>query len=153
MTVAHGPLPYAVVLSYPGQPGGVHRATVNGANTVRLGGQAVRILTDAGFPLDRAGWVVYSALYYVLGHTIEEQAQQAAGDWGDRNPYLPGTDLQRAMGGAVQADPEERFDYGLQLFLDGVRLRLAAARQRTHPEVPHAHDLAGQRDQEDPAAR
>ncbi|MGW7353224.1 TetR/AcrR family transcriptional regulator C-terminal domain-containing protein [Streptomyces sp. NPDC054784] len=97
-------------------------------NTVRGGQQAVRVLTDAGFPLDRAGWVVFAAMYYVLGHTIEEQAQRAEGDWADRGADLPDTELNRAMEAVVRADPEERFAYGLELFLDGVRLRLAEVR-------------------------
>jgi TetR/AcrR family tetracycline transcriptional repressor len=97
-------------------------------NTVRGGEQTARILTDAGFPLDRAGWVIFAALYYVLGHTIEEQAQRAAaGDWEQRETGLPDTELNRAMDGVIKADPEERFAYGLELFLDGVRLRLKAA--------------------------
>ena len=97
-------------------------------NTVRGGEAAMRILTDAGFPMDRAGWVLFAAMYYVLGHTIEEQAQQAQGDWEQRGADLPDTDLSRALEGVVKANPEERFAYGLELFLDGVRLRLRAAR-------------------------
>ncbi|MEV0380560.1 TetR/AcrR family transcriptional regulator C-terminal domain-containing protein [Nonomuraea sp. NPDC050643] len=96
-------------------------------NTVRGGHQAARILTDAGFPLDRAGWVIFAAMYYVLGHTIEEQAQRAAGDWEQRGTDLADTELHRVMDGVIRADPEERFAYGLELFIDGVRLRLAAA--------------------------
>jgi TetR/AcrR family transcriptional regulator, tetracycline repressor protein len=96
-------------------------------NTVRGGEQAIRILTDAGFPLDRAGWVIFTAMYYVLGHTIEEQAQQAAGDWEQRGTELADTELHRAMDDVIKADPEERFVYGLELFIDGVRLRLAAS--------------------------
>ncbi|MEV0614675.1 TetR/AcrR family transcriptional regulator C-terminal domain-containing protein [Nonomuraea sp. NPDC050404] len=96
-------------------------------NHVRGGEQTARILTDAGFPLDRAGWVLFSVLYYVLGHTIEEQAQRAAGDWEQRGAALPDTELSRAMDGVIKADPDERFAYGLELFLDGVRVRLAAA--------------------------
>jgi len=97
-------------------------------NTVRGGEQAMRILTDAGFPADRAGWVIFAAMYYVLGHTIEEQAQRAAGDWEQRGAGLPDTELHRAIDAVIRADPEERFAYGLELFLDGVRLRFAAAR-------------------------
>jgi AcrR family transcriptional regulator len=96
-------------------------------NTVRGGEAAMRILTDAGFPVDRAGWVIFTAMYYVLGYTIEEQAQLAEGDWEQRGADLPDTDLSRAMNSVVKADPDERFGYGLELFLDGVRLRLAAA--------------------------
>jgi len=98
-------------------------------NTVRGGEQAMRILTDAGFPIDRAGWVIFATMYYVLGHTIEEQAQRAAGDWEQRGTELPDTELHRAMDGVIRADPEERFTYGLELLLDGVRLRLDAAQK------------------------
>jgi TetR/AcrR family tetracycline transcriptional repressor len=93
-------------------------------NTVRGGEQAMRILTDAGFPVDRAGWVIFAVMYYVLGHTIEEQAQRTEGDWEQRGADLPDTELHRAMDAVIRADPEERFAYGLDLFLDGVRLRL-----------------------------
>ena len=97
-------------------------------NTVRGGEEAWRILAEAGFPADRAAWVLTTAQYYVLGHTIEEQAQQAQGDWEQRDETLPPTQLNRAMHDVIKADPQERFAYGLELFLDGVRLRLAAAR-------------------------
>ncbi|MBB5083226.1 TetR/AcrR family transcriptional regulator C-terminal domain-containing protein [Nonomuraea endophytica] len=98
-------------------------------NTVRGGDQAMRILTDAGFPLDRAAWVIFTAMYYVLGHTIEEQAQREAGDWERRGSELAGPELRRAVEALITADPEERFAYGLELFLDGVRLRLAEAQE------------------------
>jgi TetR/AcrR family tetracycline transcriptional repressor len=95
-------------------------------NTVRGGDAAMRILTGAGFPVERAGWVIFAAMYYVLGHTIEEQAQRAEGDWEQRGAGLPDTELHRAMDAVIKADPEDRFGYGLELFLDGVRLRLQA---------------------------
>jgi TetR/AcrR family tetracycline transcriptional repressor len=96
-------------------------------NTVRSGEMAAQILVDAGFPLDRAGWAIFAAMYYVLGHTIEEQAQRAQGDWEERGTGLPDSELHRAMDAVVKADPEERFAYGLELLLDGLRLRLEAA--------------------------
>jgi TetR/AcrR family tetracycline transcriptional repressor len=92
-------------------------------NTVRGGEQIMHILIDAGLPLERAGWVLFAAMYYVLGHTIEEQAQHEAGDWEQRN--LDDTELHTVMGNVIKADPEERFAYGLELFLDGVRLRVS----------------------------
>lgn len=103
-------------------------------NSVRGGEQAVRILTDAGFPLDRAGWVIFAAMYYVLGHTIEEQAQLAAGDWEQRGADLPDTELHRVMDDVIKADSDERFAYGLELFLDGVRMRLEAAQGHARQE-------------------
>lgn len=98
-------------------------------NTVQGGELVMRILTGAGFPLDRAGWAIFAGMYYVLGHTIEEQAQQAAGDWEQRAADVADTELLRALDGAIKADPEERFAYGLELYLDGVRLRLAQAQR------------------------
>jgi TetR/AcrR family tetracycline transcriptional repressor len=97
-------------------------------NTVRGGDAALQILVDAGFPLDRAGWAVFAGMYYVLGHTLEEQAQLAQGDWEERGAVLPDGPLHRVMDEVVKADPEERFAYGLELLLDGIRLRLEAAR-------------------------
>ncbi len=93
-------------------------------NTVHVGDQAARILTDAGFPLDRAGWAIFTAMYYMLGFTIEEQAQRAAGDWERRGADLPDSELHRAMDGVIRVDADERFGYGLELLLDGIRLRL-----------------------------
>lgn len=100
---------------------------VQEANTVRVGEQVVEILTDAGFPPDRASWAMFATMYYLLGHTIEEQAQRAAaGAWEQRG--LTDTELHRVMNEVIRADPEERFTYGLELFLDGIRLRLAATK-------------------------
>ncbi|MFI6540027.1 TetR/AcrR family transcriptional regulator C-terminal domain-containing protein [Nonomuraea sp. NPDC050547] len=73
--------------------------------------------------------MIFTALYYVLGHTIEEQAQREAGDWERRGSELADTELRRAVEGMITADPEERFAYGLELVLGGVRLRLAEAQR------------------------
>jgi len=59
--------------------------------------------------LSSSCWVVIAAGNYVLGHTIEEQAQRAEGDWEQRGAQLPDSDLTRAMGDVIKADPEERF--------------------------------------------
>jgi TetR/AcrR family tetracycline transcriptional repressor len=92
-------------------------------NTVQSGEQALRVLTGAGFPADRAAWMLFSIFHYVLGHTIEEQAQRADGDWEQRDTGLTDPDLRDAMAGLIRADPAERFTFGLDLFLDGLRLR------------------------------
>jgi len=97
-------------------------------NTERGAEAALRIMTDAGFPLDRAGWVLFAVTYYVLGHTIEEQAQRAQGDWEERGKALPASELNGLMAEVIKANPTERFTYGLELILDGVRLRLKEAR-------------------------
>ncbi|QYN24779.1 TetR/AcrR family transcriptional regulator C-terminal domain-containing protein [Amycolatopsis sp. DSM 110486] len=93
-------------------------------NTVRGGEAALRALADAGMPIERAGWVVFALLHYVLGHTIEEQAERSgdqARDAGSDNR------LHHAMDSVRKAAPEARFAFGLELFVDGVRVRLAAA--------------------------
>ena len=84
----------------------------------------------AGLPPQQAGWITFAVFYYVLGHTIEEQAQQqlAEGDdWRSRLASI-GTDQSplyaRALASVAEADPAERFRYGLDVFIDGLALRL-----------------------------
>jgi TetR/AcrR family tetracycline transcriptional repressor len=104
---------------------------VSAPNTDAVGSAAVTALTAAGFPPDRAGWIVYAGMYYVLGHTIEEQAQLrlAAEDegWQARAADSPPTDpvFTAALHSVAAADPADRFAYGLELFIEGVRRRLA----------------------------
>ncbi|GAA2478435.1 TetR/AcrR family transcriptional regulator C-terminal domain-containing protein [Winogradskya humida] len=97
-------------------------------NTVRGGEMIMRILIDAGFPVERAGWAIFAAGYYVLGHCIEEQAQLTEGDWAERGAGLPDSALKEAFETTIRARPEERFAYGMELLLDGMRARLGEAR-------------------------
>jgi TetR/AcrR family transcriptional regulator, tetracycline repressor protein len=102
-------------------------------NTLRLGPMSIEIVRSAGIPVERAGWVAFSLLYYVLGHCIEEQAQAeltAGGDWkaralGSLEP--DGSDFDQAMAATIVADPAERFAYGLELLIDGIRSQLPKA--------------------------
>jgi AcrR family transcriptional regulator len=101
---------------------------VTGPNTLLVGNVIFEILQRAGFPPERAGWIVFALGYYVLGHTIEEQAQAelaASRAWKaklaemvDRaaNAYIA-----TAVTATFDADPAERFTYGLRAFLDGIR--------------------------------
>ena len=116
---------------------------VTGPNTLLVGNVIFEILQGAGFPPERAGWIVFALSYYVLGHTIEEQAQAelaASRAWKaklaemvDRadNAYVA-----TAVTATFNADPAERFTYGLLAFLDGIRRELdepspvAASRSR-----------------------
>lgn len=133
--------------------GRVHRALLShrdGARVVagtyvaesnhRLAGRlSVTILREAGLPLEQAIWATFTLLYYILGHTVEEQAQAelvARGEWAaKKEAYLispaAGDDTTEAVGqafaGAFAADPEVRFGYGLRLFLDGIRAQLPNA--------------------------
>jgi TetR/AcrR family tetracycline transcriptional repressor len=103
-------------------------------NTNAAGSAAVAVLCAAGVPVERAGWITFAAMYYVLGHTIEEQAQLRLGeqgaDWLARQGYASGDDpvFAQAIGSVIAADPAERFAYGLQLFIDGIRQQLPSTR-------------------------
>ncbi len=95
-------------------------------NTLRLGNTAVEILQAAGLAPDRAGWTAVAAMHYVLGHTIEEQAQIELVKRGAWEPKLVVDGVENKIAAtAFAADPAERFSYGLELLLDGIRQQLA----------------------------
>jgi TetR/AcrR family tetracycline transcriptional repressor len=100
---------------------------VSGPNTRLVEGVILEALHQGGVPADRAGWIAFALGHYVLGHTIEEQAQAAltaSGGWDERSEVLAEQTtegFQRdAMMSALTADPADRFSFGLKLFLDGV---------------------------------
>jgi TetR/AcrR family tetracycline transcriptional repressor len=95
-------------------------------NTILLGNVAIEILQGAGLPPERAGWATFAAFHFVLGHTIEEQAQLELTERGAWEPKLTVDGIENKLAAtAFTADPAERFGYGLQLFLDGIRQQLA----------------------------
>ena len=110
---------------------------VSAPNTNAAGSIAVAALCAAGIPLERAGWIAFAGMYYVLGHTIEEQAQQQLAehghDWQTRQARAPQDDplYARALSSVVAADPAQRFAYGLELFIDGIRQQLPKTKPRT----------------------
>jgi TetR/AcrR family transcriptional regulator, tetracycline repressor protein len=94
-------------------------------NTILLGNIVIEILQAAGLPPDRAGWAAFAAFHYVLGHTIEEQAQLELTERGAWDPKLTVDGIENKLAAtAFTADPAERFGYGLQLILDGIRQQL-----------------------------
>jgi TetR/AcrR family tetracycline transcriptional repressor len=98
----------------------------------------VEALCAEGISAERAGWIVFAGMYYVLGHTIEEQAQSRLvgqdDDWRDRADRSPPDDplFARALDSVIDADPADWFAYGLELFIDGIRPQLPSTRQRAH---------------------
>jgi hypothetical protein len=95
-------------------------------NTILLGNMVIEILQAAGLPPDQAGWAAFAAFHYVLGHTIEEQAQIELAERGAWEPKLTVDGIENKLAAtAFTADPAEWFGYGLQLFLDGIRQQLA----------------------------
>ena len=99
-------------------------------NTMTATVRVVDMLCAAGFPADRAGWIAFAGFYYVLGHTIEEQAQSRLDPDEDWNARLaraepaPGSRVFEAMRALVDADPTERFRFGLETFLGGLARQL-----------------------------
>ncbi|GIM94337.1 TetR/AcrR family transcriptional regulator C-terminal domain-containing protein [Paractinoplanes toevensis] len=92
-------------------------------NTALAGRIGMRILMDAGLPAEQAAWTMFAVGHYVLGHTIEEQATGP-----DRDAKLAAraegdADL-RELATAIGADPGRRFEFGLGLLIDGIRVRV-----------------------------
>jgi TetR/AcrR family tetracycline transcriptional repressor len=100
-------------------------------NTVLVGNTAVEILQAAGLTPDRAGWTAVATMHYVLGHTIEEQAQIELVKRGAWDPMLVVDGIENKIAAtAFAADPAERFTYGLELLLDGIGQQLARPSRR-----------------------
>ncbi|MEU4236315.1 TetR/AcrR family transcriptional regulator C-terminal domain-containing protein [Actinoplanes sp. NPDC026619] len=92
-------------------------------NTTLAGLTGMQILIDAGLPPEQAAWTMFAVAHYVLGHTIEEQA--AGPDRAAKLAALAetGPDV-RELAAAIAADPGRRFEFGLALVVDGIRVRL-----------------------------
>jgi TetR/AcrR family tetracycline transcriptional repressor len=129
-------------------------------NTRLVAHRIIDVLEAAGLPIDRAAWVGFALSSYVLGHTIEEQAQAdlvAGRAWEEKVHALNEPEdprLARALAAFFDADPAERFAYGMRVFLDGIRHQLGEAsvvrkeggavrrRPRREPAPPTAHKMA-----------
>jgi AcrR family transcriptional regulator len=95
-------------------------------STVLFGNTAVEVLRRAGLSPEQAGWATAAVSHYVLGHTIEEQARAdlaAHGTWTKKMDAF--TDLQDQVATTTfDADPAERFAFGLRLIVNGIRHEL-----------------------------
>jgi TetR/AcrR family tetracycline transcriptional repressor len=106
---------------------------IAGRNTLGAGEAAFSLLSAAGLPSKEAGWLTFAAFYYVLGHTIEEQAQARLPSDDDWHARLARSDapisseFASALSAVLGSDPAERFDYGIQILVDGVRNRLSSS--------------------------
>ncbi len=90
----------------------------------------------AGLSREHAELASYSLLYYVLGHTVDEQsrAQMESAGALTRGPLTPDAPPHDATADEdlLDGDPAVRFDFGLVLFVDGIRARLAAPTSSAH---------------------
>ncbi len=115
-------------------------AYVAAPNTVLFGNTAIGLLEGAGLPADQAGWAAVAVSNYVLGHSIEEQARAeliASGTWAEKMVAL-GDMTDRIATTTFDADPGERFAFGLKLLLNGIRDELRASRAAKSTRTRHA---------------
>ncbi len=110
-----------------------------GANTIAATDLAVQVLCAAGLEPAQAGCLAFALFYYVLGHTIEEQALTRAApddDWRSRNARFKAqvsplyvTALEALTG----TDPAQRFKFGLSTFIEGVASQIPRTRENAPP--------------------
>ena len=95
----------------------------------------MRILTGAGFTLQRAAWAWQTLFSFVVGFTIEEQAVEPTPGRRDErfDPALRARRLESAdaplasaAGEHMFGAPAERFAFGVQVVIDGLAAHLAA---------------------------
>jgi TetR/AcrR family tetracycline transcriptional repressor len=107
-------------------------------NTLRTGQAFLIAVRDAGFTDAEAGATAFALLYYILGHTIEEQAREeliAAGRWQPRRDAVDAVnsaafpDFSHVVRAMDNSSGDARFAHGLQLFIDGIRHQQASRAQ------------------------
>lgn len=86
------------------------QSTVMGDVLDRLGDAAV----DAGVAMAKAQLTARTVVYYVLGFTVDEQSRR---QWDAAGAELPDGPSP------LTDDPDARFDFGVQLLIDGILAR------------------------------
>lgn len=99
---------------------------------------------ESGLSREHAQLAAYALLYYVLGHTVDEQSRSQMEEMGalTRAPISP--DSPEVIGGGsdedlLDGDPTVRFQFGLDLFIDGIRTRLNSTTHSTRTESALRH--------------
>ncbi|MFE5879423.1 TetR/AcrR family transcriptional regulator C-terminal domain-containing protein [Rhodococcus sp. NPDC056506] len=99
---------------------------------------------ESGLSREHAQLAAYALLYYVLGHTVDEQSRAQMEEMGalTRAPISP--DSPDVIGGGsdedlLDGDPTVRFQFGLDLFIDGIRTRLNSTLNSDHTESVLRH--------------
>jgi TetR/AcrR family tetracycline transcriptional repressor len=99
-------------------------------NALAYGEAMATILREAGLSARDAVWAVDTLNYFVVGHVIEEQLATSLPDGGAEATARLAEALDpvahpnlHAAGGDLNAPrPEEHFEHGLRLIVDGIRL-------------------------------
>ena len=99
-------------------------------NALAYGETMIAILREAGLSSRHAIWAVDTLNYFVVGHTIEEQLAATLPEGGTEaaerlaSALDPGRhpNMLASVGDLTAPHPEEHFDHGLRLIVDGIRL-------------------------------
>lgn len=84
---------------------------------------------QSGLSREHAELASFALLYYVLGHTVDEQSRAQMESLGALtrapiSPEAPPAEMPVNDDDLLDGDPAVRFDFGLALFVDGIRARL-----------------------------
>ncbi len=100
-------------------------------NTVRVGMAFTEVLLEAGLATEAAVASAYTLFYYILGYTIEDQAQQVVAGterWQrhvDELGVLVSDELAQAVATAADST-HDTYEHGLGLFIAGIRQQIPA---------------------------
>jgi TetR/AcrR family tetracycline transcriptional repressor len=106
-------------------------------NVLRVSSSMVECLTGAGLPDRSAQRGAFSIMYYVLGFTVEEQALRYRSNDELKKEELKELFEMYPMGRSVLMDiaegsPDERFQFGIELSIEGLRRYVELAQQPPH---------------------
>lgn len=93
-------------------------------NTVEVARVWIDVFDDAGLSQERATWAAFALFSFVLGHVIEEQSLTDGNDRRTTGAASAGglpDRLASVFSIMVNSDPVARFDFGLAVFLHGLR--------------------------------
>jgi TetR/AcrR family tetracycline transcriptional repressor len=98
-------------------------------STVQAGHVLVEVVQGSGLDVRDAATAALSVFYYILGYTIEEQAQRQLvedGGWDAHQDHLRALlpdDIQEAL---HLSETSDTFDTGVETFIAGIRSRRSA---------------------------
>lgn len=93
-----------------------------------------RAALRAGLPAPHAELASYTLLYYILGHTVDEQSRSQMESVGALTRARLADTSERDASDDIDlldGDPLVRFDFGLALFIDGIRTQTTGQSQQS----------------------